>query len=272
MRVGLTGATGRVGHFLHRGLRRAGHEVVTIGRKGADRPFALGGPAPDMAGLDGLVHAAFSHVPGRYRGGEGDDPAGFVAANVDGTLRLLEAAGERRIIFLSSRAVYGAYPPGTRLTEDLAPRPDTLYGEVKKRAEKALDGRNAVNLRATGVYGVPAPGQAHKWQELFADFSAGRPITPRVATEVHGDDLAAACALCLALDVRGPLNVSDILLDRHDLLSLYADAAGLDVEPPRRADPSTVSAMDCGRLSRLGWRPGGWAALERTVETLARGA
>ena len=41
-----------------------------------------------------LVHAALEHVPGRYRGGEGDDPPRFWQLNVDGSVALLAAARE----------------------------------------------------------------------------------------------------------------------------------------------------------------------------------
>ena len=71
-------------------------------------------------GVQYFVHAAFEHVEGRYRGGEGDDPEGFRRANVEGSARLFEAAraaGVKRCVFLSSRAVYGTElagiaPPG----------------------------------------------------------------------------------------------------------------------------------------------------------------
>jgi UDP-glucose 4-epimerase len=45
-----------------------------------------------FAGTDAVVHAAFDHLPGRYRGGEGDDPARFRRINLDGSVRLFESA------------------------------------------------------------------------------------------------------------------------------------------------------------------------------------
>src|SRR5690606_5461972 len=126
MRVALTGATGLVGFPIAAALSTAGHEVTAVGRSApeglARLAFGLGGPVPPLAGIDALVHAAFHHLPGRYRGGEGEDPAGFRARNLDGSLALFaaaKAAGVRRILFLSSRAVFGGWPPGTRLAEDL---------------------------------------------------------------------------------------------------------------------------------------------------------
>lgn len=284
MKVALTGATGLVGRFLLHSLAARGHEVVTLGRQAVagneHRRWALGEAAP-LAGCDALVHAAFLHVPGHYRGGEGDDPEGFVAANRDGSLRLFHEAREAgltRALFLSSRAVYGDYPSGTALTEDLAPRPDTLYGEVKWAAEQGLSalarpGFATAAIRATGIYGpLGLSGPDHKWRGLFDAFLAGETVTPRVATELHGDDLAAAVALLLeapeaALAPRS-FNASDITLDRRDLLERVARITGRGGPLPDRADASRVSAMRCDRLWQLDWRPRGMEGLDAALREM----
>jgi nucleoside-diphosphate-sugar epimerase len=287
MRIAVTGATGFIGHHTVAHLLTHGHAVTALGRRpslhaaAAFAPFDLDGPPPDLAGHDVLVHAALAHIPGRYRGGEGDAPDDFLRRNLAGTLRLFEAArdqGVPRILFLSSRAVYGDYPPGTPLHEDLAPRPDTLYGEAKLRAEEALTrlaapGLAVASLRATGVYGPPVPGLPHKWASLLEDFAQGRPIAPRAATEVHADDLAEAIRLLATADPTAlapkVFNVSDFTLDLHDLLADYAALTGIAAPLPPRADPATVSAMTTDRLRRLGWVPSGPARLGETLRALA---
>lgn len=268
MRVALTGASGLVGRFIDEGLRAAGHEVLRLGRQGADLSYALGASPPSLMGCDALVHAAFSHVPGRYRGGEGDDPEGFVAQNLNGTVQLFERAVAdevRVIVFLSSRAVYDGAPPGTRLTEARPLAPTSLYGQVKADAEAALAALPvaSVSLRATGVYGP------EKWQALIADYLAGRSIAPRAGTEVHGRDLAAAVLLALGLQGARALNVSDLLLDRHDLFAEVQRLTGVIHPLPARAD-APVSEMDCTALRALGWRPGGWPLLCETLKQTLR--
>ncbi|AKO99733.1 UDP-glucose 4-epimerase (plasmid) [Marinovum algicola DG 898] len=267
MKIALTGATGLVGRFIASEITSAGDCLLPLSRPG----YHLGA-RPDLAGCDALVHCAFAHVPGRYRGGEGDDPEGFVRANLDGSRALFEAARQaavRRVIFVSSRAVYGGHPPGTELSEALPPRPDTLYGQVKWQAEQALADmasesfRPAV-LRATGVYG---PGPAHKWQRLFAEFHAGQEIAPRRSTELHGADLARALRLLLASDATGPFNASDILLDRHDLLTRVARLTGTRHKPPAPSD-AVVSVMRCDRLHALGWRPSGFSGLAAALPAM----
>lgn len=293
MRLAITGATGLVGWFVLSEARSAGDTPVLLSRQApppgsfahdlAHLRFDLDGPPPSLKGVDALVHLALMHAPGRYRGGEGDDPEAFRRCNVDGTLRLVEAArrdGVKRVIFLSSRAVYGGYPPGTRLTDDLPPRPDTLYGEAKAMVDAALASMNepgfaTASLRATGIYGPPGPGQRHKWASLFEGFLAGKAVAPRVATEVHGEDLAAAIRLLL----RAPeerlggrsFNLSDLLLDRRDLLAEVARIAGRGGPLPERSDGEKVSAMDCARLAALGWSPGGWPRLTESLPALLAG-
>lgn len=281
MKVALTGASGYLGGFLSTGLRDAGHGLIELGRGKAgpeSRAFDLANPAATvLAGCDVLIHAAFSHVPGRYRGGEGDDPATFQMLNLSGSMRLFEHArqsGVERVIFLSSRAVYdGLTGP---LHEDIPLAPSSLYGQVKAGAEQALFSMSdnsfcGVSLRATGIYGRAAPEARHKWQGLFADYLSGRPVAPRRATELHGADLAAAVLPLMtapAKTVAGrAFNASDILLDRAELLARVAELTGCP-HPVPAPDWTPVAEMDCTALRGLGWYPGGMARLAACLPDL----
>lgn len=278
MRVLITGATGAVGRFITRDLLEAGYEVMLLGRARAEAAVPVGpafldwqlGMPIDLPPAAALVHAALDHVPGAYRGGEGSDPAGFWRRNFDGSMRLFEEAvaqGVRRVVFLSSRAVYGAARAGAILRESDAPEPETLYGQLKHATERALDGLagqglSSVSLRATGVYGLCPGARGHKWQDLLADYLAGAPVAPRVATEVHGRDLASAVRLVLERPaITGPLNVSDLVLDRRDLLAEVRHLTGCPYPLPPAADRSGLAVMATDRLRGLGWRPGGLARL-----------
>ena len=289
MRIAITGGGGLVGRFLvHEALAR-GDTPVILSRRAPDPrafprpvahlPYELGGPVPDLDGFDALVHAAFAHLPGRYRGGEGDDPQGFATRNAGGTAALFEAAAGcvGRAVFLSSRAVHDAAAAGSLLREDDAVAPTCLYGQVKLAGEAALAdsfGARGVSLRVTGVYGQAVPGQPHKWAGLFADFLAGRPIAPRAGTEVHGADVATAVRLALSVPVGaapGVLNVSDLLLDRHDLLAEVARLTGCTSPLPAR-DRRPIGILSCDRITGLGWRPGGWDRLRACLpDMLATG-
>jgi len=281
MRLAITGGTGLVGQFITRAALSSGHGVTLFGRRAPDasvfgqdlpfEPFDLAGPAPDLRGFDGLIHGAFDHIPGRYRGGEGDDPEGFRRRNLLGSQRLIETMGDAggRVIFLSSRAAYGDYPAGSTLRETTASRPETLYGQVKLAVEQITSAAGGTSLRATGVYGPPAPAQRHKWAEVFADFATGQPIAPRRATEVHGEDLAAACLLALETQTPALLNVSDLMLDRRDLLALWSEISGIKGSLPDAAPEPGPAAMDCTGLKALGWKPQGRAGLRKTLQAIS---
>ena len=256
MHVLLTGATGTVGRYVMAALQAADHRVTRLGRHRGDHPWSLADAVPRLPAADALVHAALDHAPGVFRGGEAGDPDRFRRLNLDGTLRLFDAAGDARIVFLSSRAVYGDHRRGETLRETDPPAPNSLYGEIKLAAEQAL-GPRGVSLRATGVYG----GHPHKWQALFDSYLRGDAIPPRIATEVHGADLAAAVLLALAAPP-GAYNVSDLLLDRHDLLARVQALSACPHPPPARAEGLPPGIMETSRLRALGWRPSGLAGLD----------
>ena len=305
MRIAITGGSGVVGSFIVGAARRAGHDVLLLGRRAPPvqargvtfQPWELGA-TPQLAGMDALVHAAFSHLPGRYRGGEGNDPDGFMRANRDGSLRLFEAAeasGVATVIHVSSRAVFDGYPAGSLLTEDLPPRPTGAYGTMKVALERALCAATTpdfigISLRATGVYGSASSERLHKWAPLFHDLASGKRIAPRVSTEVHGADLAQAVMLLLERAVRsdeaGPVSrravasvpkpalpsifhAADIVLDRHDLATAVARRLQReDLFVPPRSDASGLSILDCTSLRQIGWQPGGHAMLEQSLPLL----
>jgi nucleoside-diphosphate-sugar epimerase len=281
----VSGGSGFVGRFIVERLLAEGMTVLIAGRTPPVDGFfsqavefvpqALD-PESDfslaVSGVDFFVHSAFDHLPGKYRGGEGGDAESFGRCNHLGTVaffRAAKAAGVRRAMFLSSRAVYGAQKPGTVLTERTVPHPDTLYGEVKLAAERdilAMAGESfePCVLRITGVYGPAGQGRRHKWADLFDDWRAGREIAPRAGTEVHGEDVAAAVSLMFSTPapVSGEVfNVSDILVDRRELLGMAAEITGVARPLPASADLSALNVMSCEKLGMLGWRPGGNAKL-----------
>jgi nucleoside-diphosphate-sugar epimerase len=296
MRVLVTGGTGYVGRFIVEAMLREGFEVIVAGRQPprsdlfsapvAFRPLDLDPDTDQTAlleGVDWMVHCAFDHVAGKYRGGEGDDPTRFIRLNREGSIALFEAAKAqvvRRALFLSSRAVYGPQGRPTVLTEETPAKPDTLYGQVKLDVERALSDLAsedfvATSLRVTGVYGAHCAGADHKWQRLFADFLAGRSIAPRIATEVHGDDVAQAALLLLRHETAGSVagrtfNMADILLDQRDLLARVASLLDVPIQLPPPGDPASVDVMDCAAIKGLGWRPGGLAKLNTVLPDLLR--
>ena len=291
MKVLVSGGTGLVGRYVVEDLLAAGYAVVVGGRNPPQaglfsrpvefRPLLLDPDLDQTAAFDDayfFVHAAFDHVAGRYRGGEGDDPARFRRLNLDGTASLLETAkrsGVRRTVFLSSRAVYDGLGDGLPLVETASLRPDSLYGEIKMLGEQVLSdlsgpGFVGASLRLTGVYGALRP---NKWDGLVADYLAGIPVAPRAGSEVHGRDVGQAVRLMLETEtarVSGEVfNVSDMVIDSHDLLDVVRAATQCQHALPSPADKAAVRAMATEKIRALGWKPGGESLFESTVHCLA---
>lgn len=291
MKVLVSGGTGLVGRYIVEELLAADYTVVVGGRHAplptlfpqpvAFVPLTLTLGSDQTAifqGIDAFIHAAFSHVEGKYRGGEGNDPIGFQRLNVNGTISLFEAAKSadvRQCVFLSSRAVYGETSGEELLQETTEARPGTLYGKVKLVAERALlplaapDFVAAV-LRATGVYGDLMP---NKWDKLFADYLSGEAVPVRAGTEVHGRDLARAVILLLNAEpaaVSGQIfNLSDIRTDTHEIIRLLKAATGSPHPLPQPSSEGFTGEMDTAKIRALGWSGGGLPLFEETVRRLA---
>jgi nucleoside-diphosphate-sugar epimerase len=291
MKVLVSGGTGIVGRYIVEELLSAGYQVIIGGRRAPlpqsfsrpvdFAPLSLDPDEDDIGAFDDayfFVHAAFSHIEGKYRGGEGDDPKAFHRLNLDGTVKLFEEAkraGTRRCIFMSSRAAYGEPVPGTELFETMPATPETLYGQVKLDAERALahlsgPGFAGASLRATGVYGDRSP---NKWDRLIDDYLSGQAVSPRAGTEVHGRDLGRVVRLMLETEsarISGEVfNVSDIAVDTRDILSPIRHHVDCPFPLPEAADKAELCTMNTSKIRALGWKPGGMPLFEQTMQQLA---
>ena len=295
MIIAVTGATGVVGRFVCDYFSSLNHTVRALHRPTSNRDgFAYpvdwcSGDMTDeealtklLAGADAVVHCAFSHVSGRYRGGEGDNAEVFWQTNLGGTLRLLqlsEKLGVSRIVLLSSRAVFARRRAGedvhSKVSDDHPLWPDTHYGALKA-AEEALAGAYSqlcvCALRPTGVYGLSHPLAASKWYTLVEQVLRGDSgIAPRSSTEVHGRDVAKAieCLLTAPAEVvrgRG-FNCSDIQITTRHLVQQISQRLACAAKLPDEGAP-VVNPMACAALEALGWSPGGQALLTQTLDEL----
>ena len=296
MRVAITGATGIVGQFVARRLLAEGVAVRALSR--APTPHAafasiewLAGDLQDAGvverlvdGVDAVVHCAYQHEPGRYRGGEGDNRCSYWRANLLAGIELMERARRAavsRLVLISSRAVFGRNSPAPDSVGDNdCPVPDSFYGALKLALEahasafSASDGVCYASLRSTGVYGLVDPLENSKWFDIASAVLHGRPLPPaRLATEVHGSDLAAAVWLLLQAadeDIAGrAFNCSDLLIDTRDVMASLATCLNAPVDLPPAAQRTPRHALRAQALQALGWRPGGEALLRQVLEDLA---
>ena len=152
MKVLVTGATGRIGTHVTRGLLEAGHSVRVVVMPGDPRIASI--PSADVdvrdarlqdtealrdavTGVDAVFHLAAA-LPSR-----GSSDSDFFDINLRGTFDLLCAVRDLapnlvRFVYASSDTVYSDNPdaPNAAITELTPKRPVTIYGASKSAAEE----------------------------------------------------------------------------------------------------------------------------------------
>lgn len=279
------GGSGLIGRSLCERLTGMSVGVAATARKVCDVPARKGlrWKACDLATFEGwddlleevdtIYHLAWSTIPSSAA----HDPAGDIADNVVGTVRLLEAARRfpgLRIVFASSGgSIYGP-PESLPIGEHHPTRPVSAYGISKLMVEhylekyRALYGVDSIALRISNCYG--AAQRANKGLGALTLFArAGlreEPITlygngEVVRDFIHVDDVVAALIAAAARrNVVGPVNIGagtghslnavvrklEAALDRTIVVHRAA-ARSFDV---------AASVLDiCRAREKIGWTP-----------------
>ena len=294
MRIAITGGTGFLGRYIVRHLALAGHRCRCWFREGSDRGGIEGAEdrmewvpgdltdepsMPELVrGCDGVVHAALFHPGGGFRGGEGDLPE-FVARNVLGTIRLIEAArkaGAGRFVFISTCAVHEVILPDRTLDETHPLWPTSQYGAHKAAIEKFVHSYglgqkyDICALRPTGIYGLARPASASKWHRLVHAVARGEDIrSDRGGKEVHAADVAKAVGILLqAHSVAGQAyNCYDMYIADRDVAQIAKELTGSRSRIDS-TNPGPKNQIDTTKLRSLGMTFGGRPLLEKTVRDL----
>ncbi|GAA2621746.1 MULTISPECIES: NAD-dependent epimerase/dehydratase family protein [Streptomyces] len=208
--IAVTGASGFCGGHVARAAAAAGAEVVCLGRRpgpvGAHRFWDAAAEPPDLSGVELVVHCAAA---------VGDPAPGSRAAalmravNVDGTDRLLRAAGGRPVVWVSSASVYDPRR-GRGMVGEEHPRAGQLnaYGRTKAEGEALALAAGAVVLRPRAVYG---PGDTTLLPRLLARVRAGTLLLPGPDVTLSltaVENLTRAC-LTAAAWAPGAYNIAD---------------------------------------------------------------
>jgi len=230
-------------------------------------------PEPLRGDIDTIVHAAAVRSPVA----EGD-PAAFTRVNVKGTqhvVRLAEESGCRRILYVSTQAVYGR--EGAPWSEDAPLRPETAYAKSKLEGEAVVlraEGIDGKILRLSRLYGVTP---FVPWDELPGRFAQavcrGEPLTIYGTGEQRFDLLHVRdAARCVAAMVTEWDRVEPAILNLgggssvslNAVVDLFRELAVTYGFPPvavrRVPDPSQDGMqhleLDTSRIQRhLGWSP-----------------
>jgi nucleoside-diphosphate-sugar epimerase len=235
----------------------AGHRVVGWRRSPEKLPAAIEGVAADLSSDELPPIPADTTAVVVAIAADSPTEDAYRTAYVDGLSNVLDAvlasgAGVRRILFVSSTAVYGDAGGGW-IDERTTPEPGGFSGRVIREAEELLYSRlrgtgiTPVALRLGGIYG---PGRTRLIDQVRGG-SAVIPAASRFTNRIHRDDAAAAIVhLCTMDAVPAPvyLGVDNEPAELGDVLGFLAAELGL----PRPASESDGVA-------------GGGSASERTA-------
>jgi len=204
----ITGGSGYFGSLLRDRLLARGVAVRVFDiTDAADRPPEVEFQQGDIRDIGSVARAAdgcavvfhcVAQVP------LAKNRKAFHSVNVTGTENLLvaaAAAGVRKVVYVSSSAVFGA-PKSNPVTEETIPAPGEAYGRAKLAGESlchdfARMGLDVTIIRPRTILGH---GRLGIFQILFEWIRQGRnvPVLGRGANTyqfIHADDLAEACIL-----------------------------------------------------------------------------
>jgi nucleoside-diphosphate-sugar epimerase len=237
--VAVTGGAGSLGRRVVPALRARVARVVEIDPLATDLKRSL-------EGVDVVVHLAFAV-------GTSIDDADAAARNVEMTTRLLHAAGDTgvgHVVYVSSAAVYGAWPNNpVPITEDAPVRPNPGFGFATQKAEverlcgEWVDehpGASLTILRPAVPMDEEQSGFLSTVLGVRSTVATGESEVP--VQFVHLDDLAAAVVHATVLELDGVFNVA------ADGWVSAAAARALAGAPPRVRVPDRIQRV----LARLG--------------------
>jgi UDP-glucose 4-epimerase len=282
VRAVVTGGAGFIGSNLVDALVAAGDEVVVVDDLSTGKRESVNAEAR-LVELDirdptlGEVFAEAAPEVCFHLAAQADVPTSVrrpdfdAEVNVVGSVRVLQAAGDRTTVVFSSTggAIYGECKRPAR--EDDPRRPLSPYGVAKLSAEEYLAGWNRLHgtrhttLRFANVYGPrQEAGLEGGVVAIFLDaMAAGRQTVifgdgGQTRDFVHVDDVVSA--LLAAPGTGGVFNVgSGVETSVAGLHERCRAVTGDDrpplLEPPRQGDVLR-SVLDVSRAAQeLGWRP-----------------
>ncbi|MEN5208269.1 UDP-glucose 4-epimerase GalE [Stenotrophomonas terrae] len=233
-------------------------------------------------------------------------PYRYYAANVTGTLNLLEAMRRHRVqrlVFSSTAAVFGN-PIREVIDEEHPTFPINPYGASKLMAERVFaDAAHAYGLRsvalryfnAAGALPEHGIGEAHACETHLIPNVLRAALTDGPALKIFGDDYATHDGTC----IRDYVHVQDLaqahalaldFMDKHEgahafnlgngqgfsvreVISAAASVVGkaipYEIAPRRAGDPPSLVASSQKARELLGWQPQ-WTELAPIIESAWR--
>jgi dTDP-4-dehydrorhamnose reductase len=228
-RLLVTGGTGYLGRVVAEHAAAAGWDVTAVGSADLDvRDGAAVSALVARLRPHAIVHTAYVR----------DGPTAR-QVNVDGSAAIAAAAGDTRLVHVSTDVVFDGRL-GRPYREDDPVSPITEYGRTKANAEEVVLRRApaALVVRTSLIYGGPdRPPSSH---ETVAHDPEAEFYTDELRNPVQVDDLAAALVELCRLDVTGILHVAGAEgVSRYEFAELIAG------RPVRGAPAPPGRPLDC---------------------------
>jgi len=184
---------------------------------------------------------------------------------VENVCKLLETNPIRRVVYLSSAAVYGEETENTRISEATPVNPTSYYGISKYAAERLLrkactanNQTSLVCLRPPTVYGPGDPGRTYGPSGFSAAALDGAPITlwgdgTELREFMYIDDLCSVIEFAAAGDFDGELNViSGVSYSFAEVIAaLREQVPEVRVETRARSKQKADNAFDSARIASV---------------------
>jgi nucleoside-diphosphate-sugar epimerase len=278
----VTGGAGFIGSHLVSALIDAGHQVRVLDNFSTGQRERIHKQAeifeadlcnlneirPAFEDVHGVFHfAALPRVPFSI-----EHPIESNAANVNGTLHMLEAArvaGVKRVVYSASSSAYGDQST-MPLEEDMMPNPMSPYGlqkyvgELYARVYSMCYGIESVSLRYFNVYG-PGMSAEGAYCTVVAKFIRqrldGAPMTitgdgTQTRDFTHVRDVVRANMLAMTSDRVGAGEVINIGGGANQAVNHVAELVGGPKEfIPARLEPQDTLADISRAHELLGWEP-----------------
>ena len=122
-------------------------------------------------------------------------PEAYRRAYVIGLQNLLERVQARRLLLVSSTAVYGQ-DDGAWVDEDSVTEPGRFSGQILLESEAVAMAAGGMVVRFSGIYG---PGRDYLLRQIRSGQASCRPDPPQWTNRIHADDCGAILAHLLEL-------------------------------------------------------------------------
>ena len=258
MNVAITGASGFIGAALVREARARGHAVSALVRETSRTDHIEGlvdrlvvGTHEDpgvhqqlLDGVDAVIHNSFD-----WHSLKQGDLVEHMRSNMVGSIDLLQAAGDRHFVYMSSIAVHHHMHPDWqgRIDETHPIRPGNFYGALKAAIEahmwaaNAERGQSVSSIRPCAVYGIdPTLKRSIGWPIITRLRKDARFDRAGGGKFVHVEDVAAATVACLGNERATPAvyNLVDCYARWGDWATIASELLGIDAEIDLTSPPA----------------------------------